>query len=599
MLVVLPVCAKDIDLATRNLDWCLRLEERADFDALIAAEQGTSLNGLTEKAARYFRRADLYTYDRWTGPSTWPQPQNWAWQTVARHVPAITKAPWFWWEADVTPLRRGWLATLAKEYYESGKPFMGHIVPTMGHMNGVAVYPNRVMEHTQDALIVRAAAWDRMLWRDIREKTHCANHLMAHYPRFTGVQLSFNDPAAVTKLLDSGFVIFHGCNDGSLIDLLLGQAPKPGILRRIVRLFTANDVNTTPDEAESGWQYEAAHLQTHGYGVIPYQECTKPLPSFTRQTPWPSGIFPLPLDGRVCHFNPGLVKAQNKLWLVTRRWDHRGTFWQSSLSAWQLDDDLYPVHETRLAFPFARGAENFEDPRVIWHDGRFWVSYCVWRYNRLFRSHQSFSAFSPTWQHLSVTNVPYGNNGYTIGSGGGHEKNWIWFRRPGDHCWHFVYSFNPHVVIRVDTPTQLRKFETSLPRPLPWLYGEVRGGTPPALVGDEFISFFHSSLFWRGRQKRFYAGAYAFDAKPPFAVRRMTLKPLFAGSEADTRILGGPLVVFPNGAVFTDNEWLLSFGVNDEACGWMRIPHRDLDGLLVPVGDATPVAATPAIPQST
>lgn len=102
-------------------------------------------------------------------------------------------------------------------------------------------------------------------------------------------------------------------------------------------------------------------------------------------------------------------------------------------------------------------------------------------------------------------------------------------------------------------------------------------------VGDEYISFFHSSVYWKGRQKRYIMGAYAFEAKPPFKVTRITPTPLLAGSDQDTRINGGPPCIFVNGSVFDGKEWLLSFGVNDEACGWIRIPHRKLEKRMISI----------------
>lgn len=96
-------------------------------------------------------------------------------------------------------------------------------------------------------------------------------------------------------------------------------------------------------------------------------------------------------------------------------------------------------------------------------------------------------------------------------------------------------------------------------------------------------------------------GAYAFLAQPPFPITRVTTEPLLVGSEEDPRVLGGPLVVFPNGAVLTGPDpwpydrialeprmidcrcWTVVFGLNDEACGWLRITMSELEERLVPV----------------
>jgi predicted GH43/DUF377 family glycosyl hydrolase len=71
-------------------------------------------------------------------------------------------------------------------------------------------------------------------------------------------------------------------------------------------------------------------------------------------------------------------------------------------------------------------------------------------------------------------------------------------------------------------------------------------------------------------------GAFAFEAKPPFAVTRITPEPLLAGSEDDLRTLGGPLCVFPCASVLRGDSFLVTLGVNDQSCAWIEIPVADL-----------------------
>ena len=80
-------------------------------------------------------------------------------------------------------------------------------------------------------------------------------------------------------------------------------------------------------------------------------------------------------------------------------------------------------------------------------------------------------------------------------------------------------------------------------------------------------------------------GAYTFEAKAPFEPLRMTHEPLLIGSEHDPRVFEGPLVIFPGGAIRQDDSFLVVFGVNDENCGWVKIPEKDLEGLLQSVHD--------------
>lgn len=583
MIVVLNVFKGDVALAERNLSWCLKMEPAGTpHFSLIAAEEGTPTDKLLDLASKYFSQVTLWTYSACPGKTDWPRGANFAWQSVARHM-AELKHPdsWLWLEADVVSLVPGWLSTLEAEHRFGNKPFMGRIGDN--GMGGVAIYPPNLMEYTMDALLVRASPWDATLWKDIKEKTHAANHLMAHFPRYSKIRVTVKDPEVPTQLKKQGYVIFHGCNDGSLVTLLEGGVPNvPNVKGQIVRTYEVSDISEHHDGSEAMWQYDAIEISKFGYSSLPYAQCTVPVPSVVTQAHekgWKAGFFALPHGPSEVHFNAGLVREKDLL-LITRAWKRNpvGT-WKSSLVRWKLDADLYPSEPLDINFVPRIPQATYEDPRVTFLEGRFWVSYCVWLQGRLFRSHQGFSSFNSAWQHVWTLNVPYGGNGWNTGSGTGHEKNWIWFKHDG--FWHFVYQAHPHIVVRVDSQSQLRDYKPpNAPETSPWLYGAIHGGTPPIRVGNEYITFFHSSLAWKGRKKRYYCGAYAFSAKTPFPMTRLTRKPLLMGSEDDPRTLGGPLVTFPCGSLLENNEWLISMGVNDETVAYVYVPHGTIDKLL-------------------
>ncbi len=89
---------------------------------------------------------------------------------------------------------------------------------------------------------------------------------------------------------------------------------------------------------------------------------------------------------------------------------------------------------------------------------------------------------------------------------------------------------------------------------------------------------------WRGRYRRYYAGALAFDAKPPFTPRMITTQPLLQGSQNDVWAQKKPLVIFPCGALYKKGKWLLTCGVNDMKAAWVEIPHEDILKRMVPIG---------------
>ena len=73
-------------------------------------------------------------------------------------------------------------------------------------------------------------------------------------------------------------------------------------------------------------------------------------------------------------------------------------------------------------------------------------------------------------------------------------------------------------------------------------------------------------------------GAYAFEAKPPFRIARMTTLPLLTGTNQQDWWPGLPAVVFPCGAFFdtAKNKFVISYGINDVDSGYIKIPLVDL-----------------------
>jgi predicted GH43/DUF377 family glycosyl hydrolase len=592
MLVVIPICAKDWLLAADNLEWALQLEggERVDFDALISYDTATeqhSVEHVEAVARQLFRSVRVYCYNA-PHETTWPEAPNTAWQSVALHLGIEHPSqPWFWWEADATPLKAGWLAELEAAYVAGGKPFAGHIVDDMGHMNGVAVYPGLVAKYGPKALYCRAAPWDTVLREDTIDQTTPLNSLIYHFPKLNGLKCQVKDPAVPKRLLELGYVLFHFCNDGSILKVLQGETPFDYGEHPSVKVFGLSDIGRRVDESEALWHKEALRLHKAERGIISYDECRKALPSLKGQAHangWEGGMFDLISDKGIGHFNSGFCRDDTgTYWLVTRRWqrrEHMERSWHSTLQAyparWDATTKTFVLGEainlTLTTDPF----EEAEDPRVIFRNGKFYVSYCSWSQRSVYVARQVLAEFDREWKPLNSLKVPYGFNDY---KGDKYtkvaEKNWVWFRH--DETWHFVYQASPHVVVAVEKKPVAHETKNRLN----WNYGDIRGGTPPVRVGDEYFTFFHSSLPWKRRQKRYYAGAYAFEAKAPFRITRITPLPLLAGSENDTRINHGPLVVFPCGALFENDGWTVTSGVNDEATAWTKIPHVDLLGKMV------------------
>jgi predicted GH43/DUF377 family glycosyl hydrolase len=134
----------------------------------------------------------------------------------------------------------------------------------------------------------------------------------------------------------------------------------------------------------------------------------------------------------------------------------------------------------------------------------------------------------------------------------------------------------------VDDAVVTQTFQTDTH--IDWPHGEIRGGTPPVRVGDEYISFFHSSTAWAkvhgAMRNRYYMGVYAFEARPPFKVTRYSRRPLLIGTLREPSVLMSPPCVFPSGALLRGDQWLVTLGVNDALAGWLKSSNSTVERMM-------------------
>lgn len=214
----------------RLVRWMLELDRGAPYDCLLSYDEDCTpeqVHGVFTLASQYFKSVEKFSYTTPPVPG-WPAAPNWAWQSTARHIfDRPVKQPWFWIEADAIPIQSGWLMRIVEEFEASGKEFGGHVVETMGHMNGVGIYPWNVMAKSVEAMLTRAAAWDYVLKDAEFGVTAELNHLMQHAwnVRSDGVvwngdgnPISFRSRDDLVKYLDFNCYMFHRCKDGSLMD---------------------------------------------------------------------------------------------------------------------------------------------------------------------------------------------------------------------------------------------------------------------------------------------------------------------------------------------------------------------------------------------
>lgn len=300
-------------------------------------------------------------------------------------------------------------------------------------------------------------------------------------------------------------------------------------------------------------------------------------PSIVSQTLWPCKILETPRDTGD-FFNPGLVKVNGKDFLFVRQcWTPPGSqFSKNQIAIFELEDSKLKFCKMFEPISHFEG-EHLEDPRIFNHEGTLWLTCCnfVWNMNNKSTfTHQVLFELDADFKCLRRYDIPYIGNGNSLATNKRNEKNWLWFTHDGKP--HLIYATEPHLVVAFDNQFQNPvEYLTNLE--VGWHFGEMRGGTPPVLIGDEYWSFFHSSLpAPEHNSRRYHMGAYAFAAKAPFKPTRITKEPILTGSRHDRYKQRGPLVVFPCGSKLHQGLWTVSLGVNDMDCALIEIPHNEL-----------------------
>lgn len=351
------------------------------------------------------------------------------------------------------------------------------------------------------------------------------------------------------------------------------------------------------------------------------------VPGIMKQRGWHGGFFGfgrLELGPRARRFfNCSLLRHRDEDWLFVRLAEdvseHR--FGQNSIWAFRLDRHHVPVEGKKLTFPTGYDYQHFEDPRVTrFDDGRIALSYTTFvievsqdipGMTSWYGAHQAIAFLDDDLSVVEIIDPLYAGNGGSVlqngtGAGGGkiNQKNWNWFQHDG--AVHLVYMTEPHEVVRWSwdwKPEEVYRMQTVMPY---WSeFGHPRGGTPPVRIGDEYWSFFHSSTDWKewnrdhpgDWKRRYHMGVYAFEAKPPFHITRVSEIPLLTASRMDPWMPGLPLVVFPCGAILRDRRWFISMGINDCAAGWIEVDHRDVENLTTPYESQKRAETSPAPPK--
>ena len=261
-------------------------------------------------------------------------------------------------------------------------------------------------------------------------------------------------------------------------------------------------------------------------------------------------------------FNSSIFKVNDKKYLMTRNSQFVSQkMTLNSLKLYEYDT----LKQINLNLKEEVDFEQFEDPRVLVHDDKIYVSCATYVHEAFHLVHQKMLVFDKDFNHIDNIHFKYGFNGINLKENTGIEKNWTFFvYNDRLMC---IYKLSPHTVLEFDwNGNLLTEYITHNSFQSNWKYGIPRGGTNPIYKDGYYISFFHSHIYWGKGKRRYFMGHYKFNSVPPFDIIETSNKFILMGSEKDERMYPeeNPLVVFPCGAILDDDKCLVSLGVNDE-----------------------------------
>jgi predicted GH43/DUF377 family glycosyl hydrolase len=151
------------------------------------------------------------------------------------------------------------------------------------------------------------------------------------------------------------------------------------------------------------------------------------------------------------------------------------------------------------------------------------------------------------------------------------EKNWVPFVYSGELM--LAYSLEPHKIFHYIPQSEKCETIALSSKFIKWEYGELRGGTPAILDGENYLSFFHSSIDMltahsnNRKISHYFMGAYTFSATPPFELTSASKKPIigkgFYKGEYYKPYWKSVRCIFPCGLLIEEPYIYVSYGRQD------------------------------------
>ena len=267
--------------------------------------------------------------------------------------------------------------------------------------------------------------------------------------------------------------------------------------------------------------------------------------------------------------NGSITNFQNSQYIALRKIDHQNS------SIWLAKKE---GENLKGAISLPLRSLHAEDPRLIVYKNQLVVVYndLVGNFRRM---HLAFLTLED--EGIQVQKIQMLKK---EGEEKNTEKNWVPFCH-ADQLY-FVYETYPWTILKYEEDGVCTIFK-SLDILIPGETPHLSGGTPALKVGDEFVSFYHirsgltrSYVSWN--RYIYLVGAYAFDANPPFRLKKMTVRPLsYRGAY---NLTDNPKkILYPVGVIDQGDHFEVSVGVNDDRTEIVHVDKEKLFSLMSPV----------------